>query len=179
MNTSHRRDRRPGPSLAAALCCAVGLVTLAAPLALTGCGPAEEPRAPLPEAQQVYSGVRGQVTSLATEGPAAQPLMIHHEHIPDFVGATGEVHQNADGTLGMKAMTMPFPEIAPGVSLEGIEAGDKVAFELSVAWEGTRPTYWISAIEELPADTALDFGAPMAMPEAPDAPGEDDADAQP
>lgn len=179
MKTIDRRHRRPGPSLAAGFCCALSMLTLAAPLALTGCGPAEEPRAPLPEAQQVYSGVRGQVTSLATEGPGAQPLMIHHEHIPDFVGATGEVHQNADGTPGMKAMTMPFPELAPGVSLEGIDAGDKVAFELSVAWEGTRPTYWISAIEELPADAELYFGGPMAMPETPDTTNDDDNDARP
>ncbi len=160
MNSNHLRLRRPGLSLAAVLCCA---------LSLAACGPAEEPEAALPEAQQVYTGVRGEVAALPTEGPAAQPLMIHHEAIPDFAGADGQVHQNADGTPGMKSMTMPFPAFAPGVSLEGIEAGDKVAFELSVAWENGRPTYWISGIEELPADTELDFGGPMAMPEMPDA----------
>jgi hypothetical protein len=139
------------------------LVTGAA-LVCVGCGGDEPAASVLPEAQQVYAGVHGKIVSLETSPPAAMPLTIRHEAIPDFVGSDGTVYRNNDGTPGMKAMVMPFPEVAPDVSMDGFAAGDVVAFDLSVAWNGTAPTYWISGIEKLPADTELDFGAQAQQP---------------
>ena len=130
----------------------------------------------------MYRDVRGRVTSLPTGGALSQPLFIRHEAIPDFVGADGEVHVNADGALGMKAMEMPFPEMAPGVSFDGIDAGDPVAFDFAVAWDGRSPRYWITRVEELPADTELEIAldVPAAAIENDDAgEAEEPADASP
>ena len=90
--------------------------------------------------------VRGQVVSLPT---ANDDLMVHHEAIPEYRSAAG---------VGMDVMTMPFP-LGEGVSLEGVEPGDKVSITFSVDYKvGWSPIgYRVIAIEELPADTELDF----------------------
>jgi len=99
--------------------------------------------------------VRGEVVSLPVEGQPLSELRIRHEHIPDFVNFAGENPVNAAGVRGMEAMTMPFPA-EPGVIPGGLAVGDKVLFTLAVDRESR--SYWVSRIEELPADTALDFG---------------------
>ncbi|QYU66420.1 copper-binding protein [Leptolyngbya sp. 15MV] len=131
---------------------------LAIPLALTPLGcerrsdstssapPASPQRGP---ADQVYT-VRGQIVALPDPTKPASQLQIHHEEIPNFVGAQGTV-------VGMKEMTMPFP-LAPGVSLEGLAVGDKVEFTFDV-WLKPRMTYHLSKIGKLPPDTALNFKA--------------------
>lgn len=73
--------------------------------------------------------VRGVVAQLPAGG--GSELMIEHEAIPDFVGASGD-------TVGMNAMTMGFPT-AKGVSLEGLAAGDSVRFTFEVRWGGSPP----------------------------------------
>lgn len=90
--------------------------------------------------------VRGQVVSLPT---ADDDLMVHHEAIPEY---------RKPGGTGMKTMTMPFP-LGEEISLEGIEPGDKVSITFTVDYEeGWSPiAYRVTAIEELPADTELDF----------------------
>ena len=61
--------------------------------------------------------VRGQIVSLPVAGDPASGLRIHHEPIPTFVGDDGQM-------VGMDAMTMGFTP-ATGVSLDGLEEGDK------------------------------------------------------
>jgi Cu/Ag efflux protein CusF len=92
--------------------------------------------------------VRGIVEKLpAAEGPD-KSLYIHHAAIADFRDENGK-------TVGMMAMTMPFP-VGDGVSLDGIEPGDPVEFTFSVRW---RPEtgYKVTAIHELPAGTVIHF----------------------
>lgn len=90
--------------------------------------------------------VRGQLESLPQEGQAE--LFLHHEAIPGFVDRKGE-------KVGMMSMTMPFG-VAPGVSLDGLAAGDKVEVTFDVRWERNPPPQ-ITAIRELPADTRLEL----------------------
>jgi len=95
---------------------------------------------------------RGVVTQVPAEGKPMRAFRVKHEPIDDF---------KKDGkTVGMDAMIMDFPP-AEGVSLAGIEPGDKVRlhFEtrteaetgLQVGWKATR-------VQKLPDDTALEFG---------------------
>lgn len=92
--------------------------------------------------------VRGEVIRLPIEGAHAAEMVIRHEEIPDFKGAGGDV-------VGMKAMAMPFP-IKQGLSLAGIEPGDKVRFSFAMDWQNNR--YQLESIEKLPAETELQFG---------------------
>lgn len=90
--------------------------------------------------------VRGQVASL----PAGDdPLQVRHEAIPEF--RNGE-------KMGMNVMTMPFP-LGEGVSLEGVQPGDKLSITFSVDYqEGWSPiNYRVVSYEKLPAETELDF----------------------
>lgn len=143
----------------------VGLILclFAAPwLAPSGCErKTGEPPAVYADEVQSY-WVRGIVVQLPDKGPPPRELKIHHEHIPEFVGRTGEIHINRDGVPGMKAMVMEFPELAPGVSLEGLSPSDKIRFEFTVKWlvspAGDRTPRWlVSAIEPLPADAEISF----------------------
>jgi len=144
-------DRSPRPTLAAALLC----LTLAA----AGCGgsgsagraQADEPAEP---PDQTYT-VRGEVAGMPREGDELRQIRIHHEPLPDFVGFEGKV-------VGMASMTMPFP-LADAVDVGGIEDGDKVEMTFEVRWEGSPPLRVVK-IEELPADTPLDFDSDETMP---------------
>lgn len=98
--------------------------------------------------------VRGEVDSL----PSASEdyLRVRHEPLPEY--------RAPDGKLGMPAMTMAFPT-GDGVSLEGLEPGDKVSITFRVIYKDNHHPlrYFATRIEELPADTELDFSA---LPEA-------------
>lgn len=94
--------------------------------------------------------VRAQVTRLPEPGQAPVSLWLRHEAIHDFVGRDGKV-------TGMDAMAMPF-DLAEGVALDGIEAGDIVEFTLVVDWEAEDPVH-VTAVRELPPDTKLVFAA--------------------
>lgn len=91
--------------------------------------------------------VKARVAQLPYQGSG---LYLEHEAIDDYRGRSGKVE-------GMHPMTMPFP-LAEGVSLEGIQPNDIVEFQLHVDWESDLPVQ-ITAIRELPPDTALDFRA--------------------
>ena len=89
--------------------------------------------------------VRGAVENL-TEARGAPVALIHHEAIPDFVDGYGEKRT-------MHSMAMAFG-VASGVSLDGIAVGDKVEVTFVVDRE-RYPTFQITAVRELPADTEL------------------------
>jgi len=116
--------------------------------------------------------VRGQIVGLPAEGRPFDELQIHHEAIPDFTDRDGNVmgSKNMAGmegmkdmkdtkpmATGMKAMTMPYP-VAKGLSLDGLAIGDFIEFTFDVTWGKDYPTYAITKITKLPADTKLDFG---------------------
>lgn len=121
---------------------------------LAACGGSAEGEAAvvaddLGEPRDVYT-TRGEVVALPRGGPQPRDLLIYHEEIPGFLGAGGDA-------VGMAAMQMPFPRVAPGVELDRLEPGDKVSFELKVRWDGASPVYWIDNLEELPAETPLEL----------------------
>ncbi len=111
--------------------------------------------------------VRGIVESLPEAGKPASELMIRHEAINDFVDGRGDV-------VGMNAMTMPFPAIAPSVALDGLAVGDKIAFEFSNTWSGPesarRPGWTIISVEKLPPETELTFAKKSTPPSKPSEP---------
>lgn len=111
------------------------------------------------EPDAVYE-VRGEIDRLPS---STGDLMIHHESIPTFTDKNSVV-------VGMNSMTMPFPELGPGVTLDGLAPGDKIAFTMAVWW--SPPQGWaITAIDKLPADTELDFTTPgVPTPEHPSEP---------
>lgn len=99
---------------------------------------------------RVYT-VRGEVRQLPNPAQPGSGLYILHQEIPDFTNREGQA-------VGMEPMTMPFP-VAEEVSLEGVQPGDPVEFELLVDWEGS-PEVQITGLRELPAGTKLDFEPP-------------------
>ena len=138
----------------------------AALLGVGGCS-SEAPAPQTAAFEQVYT-TRGIVKGLPDPSMPGNTLSIQHEAIPEFVNGAGEMS-------GMRSMTMPFPSLEPGVSLEGLEVGDKIRFSFGVTWRpsespgSTRriPSWTVTAIEELPADTELVFGErPAAVPAA-------------
>jgi Copper binding periplasmic protein CusF len=118
-----------------------------------GCAAPEEGTATKLDAK-TYS-VRGVVLQLPA-GPA-QELQIRHEAIPDFVGMDGKV-------APMAPMIMPFP--TPEGGLAGLAPGDKIRFELQVAWQAKQPLL-LRHVTKLPADTILDFTKPPVEEEKP------------
>jgi Cu/Ag efflux protein CusF len=114
-------------------------------LVLAGC--ADKAPGPPPKSYEV----RGMVRQVPEEGRPSSQLLIHHEAIPGFVDAEGQ-------SVGMSAMTMPFPVAEPALAA-GLAPGDKVLFELVVDW-GASPPLAIVRVEKLPAETVLDFTGP-------------------
>lgn len=130
-------------------------------LALCGLGcdrtpAAAQPVEPVVQGQTHVYVARGVITAMPSAGDFRAELRIYHEHIPTFRGKGGQVHVNADGVLGMKAMDMPFPSLASGVTLDGLAVGDKVEFELSVAYE-PRIEYSVTRLSKLPPETEISF----------------------
>lgn len=121
----------------------------AAFLLLAGCK-AEKPAPPAPPARSpdLYT-LRGEIVQLPAPGAKPAEVSIRHEAIPSFRNAAGEV-------VGMHAMVMPFA-VGPGVSIDGLEQGDKIRFRFAMDW--AENSIQIQSIEELPKTTALDFGA--------------------
>jgi Cu/Ag efflux protein CusF len=89
---------------------------------------------------------RGEVKQVPT--PGNSELFLHHEAIDDWTSRDGEV-------MGMDSMTMGFA-VADGVSLEGVQPGDKVEATLRVDWNAGVPVE-ITALRELPPDARLEF----------------------
>ena len=122
--------------------------------AVVGCSDPAAPEPTTPTFAEVYT-TRGIVERLPDPQRVGSDLHIQHEQIPEFVGRDGQV-------VGMRSMTMPFPTLAPDVSLDGLAVGDKVRFTFGVTWSqgttGRVPTWTVTHIEELPPDTELDLG---------------------
>lgn len=109
----------------------------------------EKKQAALAPADQTYT-VPGTIQALPVPGDVRQPLKIHHELIPHFVGSDGRV-------IGMPEMSMPFPDVAPGVDLSSLTVGQRVEFTFEVRWK-SEPRSLITRI--------------VPGPEAPSAPGD-------
>lgn len=116
-------------------------VLLMLTIAAVGCG--NRQAGPDTAGQVATYRVRGVVRSVGDGS-----LHIRHEAIPEFRDPSGDV-------VGMEAMSMEFA-VDDAVSLEGLNAGDKAAFELTVDWEAPQPAR-ITALEVLPRDTNLVF----------------------
>jgi Copper binding periplasmic protein CusF len=86
--------------------------------------------------------VRGKLISLPS-AYGKQSLQIHHEAIPDFKGRSGAV-------TGMKEMIMPFPDIAPQVSLSGLSPGAAVEFTFEVRWDAPPRTLVVRLVPLAP-----------------------------
>ncbi|MBK7403789.1 MAG: copper-binding protein [Phycisphaerales bacterium] len=100
--------------------------------------------------------VRGRIVTLPSADRPIDDLEIQHEAIPDYSDRDGKVYVNSKGVQGMSSMTMPFP-VAEGVSLEGLKVGDPVEFTFVVTWGEDYPTYAVTKIATLPADTKLEI----------------------
>lgn len=113
-------------------------------LVLAVCG-ADEPS---PAPPDTYSA-RGIVRQLPREGRPVE-LYIHHEAIPSFKDMDGKV-------VGMDSMAMPFAVADPAL-IKGLAAGDRVAFDFEMSWQGRDPLS-ITRLEKLPPETRLAFEA--------------------
>ncbi|MFW5921641.1 MAG: copper-binding protein [Polyangiales bacterium] len=111
-------------------------------LATTGC----DEEADLGEPDHTYT-TRGSIEKMPSDVPGEE-IHIKHEAIDDFVNREGEVE-------GMNAMTMPFSP-AEDVDTSKLSAGDKIRFDFEVRWDA-RPMLRIVSVDELPADTELEF----------------------
>ena len=134
----------------AALC--VGLVALGLgvglPSGLAGCAEKPPPAPTYGPAEHTYT-VRGEVVELPVANDPKTSFRVKHEPIPDY--------KNREGVaVGMATMTMGFTP-AEGVSLEGIQKGDKVEFVWEM-WYRPRMRERITSIRKLPAETQLNFG---------------------
>lgn len=127
------------------------LALMPAVAGLSGCQRQEGPAAEETQASTAHTySVRGVVRQLPQAGQAGVPFLIQHEAIDDYISVSGK-------PAPMAAMTMPFMA-ADGVDLDGLAAGDKVAFELRVDWQASAAML-ITSIEELPPQTALDLAS--------------------
>lgn len=113
-------------------------------------GGCREKKAEKPTVVHSYT-VRGQVVTVPVAGDPRTEFSARHEAIPEFKGPGGE--------LGMNTMVMPFP-LKDGVSLDGIEVGDKVEITFEVIYDTAKqtPVDWDAVgVKELPAETELNF----------------------
>ena len=125
----------------------VGLVVFGLMVGV-GC---EEKRPPAPAfgpAEHTYT-VRGEVVELPVANDPKTSFRVKHEPIREYKDREGKV-------VGMGTMTMSFSP-GPGVSLEGIEKGDKVEFVWEM-WYRPRMRERITSLTELAGGTELEFG---------------------
>ena len=129
-----------------ALC--VGLVAFGL-LAAGGCEQKKPPAAAESgPAEHTYT-VRGEVVEVPVAGNQMTSFRVKHEPIREYTDREGKV-------VGMGTMTMSFTP-GPGVSLEGIEKGDKVELVWEM-WYKPRMRERVTSIRELPADTVMNYG---------------------
>lgn len=118
---------------------------LCGPAALTGCSKDTPEQV---ESTSVAYTTRGQIVQVPDPDSPLSDLQIHHEEIPEFVSKSGEV-------VGMREMTMPFPP-AEGVSLRGLNVGDKVEVVFEVDWDN-KPYFQMTKITKLAPETELNL----------------------
>ena len=56
----------------------------------------------------------------------------------------------------MKEMIMPFPALAPGISLDGMKIGDAIELTFEVRWKET-PRMVVTALQKLPEGVKPDL----------------------
>ncbi len=108
--------------------------------------------------------MRGEIVRLPA--PGSREITLRHEAVPEFRDEAGKV-------VGMEAMTMPFTlaALVPRAALDGLQAGDRVAFTLEMRWRDPRAFAEISRITKLPPGARLSWeGTPPAPSRAPPAP---------
>ncbi len=142
----------------------IGWLAALVALLVGGCSPSPVPSA-APDA--TYS-VRGEIARLPTE--SSPELWIHHEAIAGFRDERGE-------TVGMDSMIMPFP-LTPGVAIDGLAPGDRIAFDFEVRWRGAGRPLAITRLELLPEGALLDFDEPAAGGAQPASAAEDGSSPQ-
>lgn len=98
--------------------------------------------------------VRGVIERLPEADKPSSYLHIHHEAIPSF--------KSGGKVVGMAEMAMPFP-VGTGVSLEGLQVGDRVEFTFEVQ-EKPRLDYHVTRITKLPPDTPLNLKIAIPAP---------------
>lgn len=125
-------------------------------LFLIACGESAPPTPARGPADATYT-VRARVLTIPDPAKPTAEFVVVHEPIPDFV--------NPNGTKGMPSMAMPFP-LKPGVTLDGIAAGDIVRITFDLWTKPGQRGYEATRVEELPADTVLEL-APSPGPHAP------------
>ena len=117
---------------------------------LAGCG--SKPEAPpAPENIALYT-VRGRIVQLPNPDRPAMELIVHHEALPSYMSG-GKV-------VGMASMSMPFPNLADGVSLAGLTVGEPISMTFEVEYDpgtGGPVGVVVTAITPLPPDTTLSF----------------------
>lgn len=125
--------------------------------------PANAASTALGPADQTYT-TRGVITTLppppssaaAQRAGLGQMLSIHHESIPTFKNKFGE-------TQPMKSHDMPFPNLADGLSLDGLAVGDKVELTFEVRWKHEK-TWVLTRLAKIASETPLDLGGRAATP---------------
>jgi len=143
-------------------------------LTLVGCqrsappSPVEAIGADAPEAQrgakQLSPGVwryttRGRIERLPRATGIERDLAIYHEALTAFYNRDGK-------DVGMDVMVMDFPSIAPGVSLEGLVAGDVVVFDFDVDWS-SQDVWTVTRLKRLPSNTPLELLPKTKVQDAP------------
>lgn len=91
--------------------------------------------------------VRAEIVSLPGGPTGARQLSLRHEAIDDFVDSSGKA-------VGMGSMVMPF-DLAPGVALDELRAGDKVEALIAVGWSPS--LLQVERLRKLPPETALEL----------------------
>jgi len=102
--------------------------------------------AQLAPADQAYT-VEGVIESIPSD-LSISPMSIRHQSIDEFVDREG-------AAITMHSMSMPF-NVADTVSTAGLAHGDAIRFTFEVRWESD-PILLVTALEQLPADHAVDF----------------------
>lgn len=144
------------PATCRTLLAAAAVACAALCVAPAGCARQAESEGAAQARPEFTYTVRGRIVALPDPDRPFQELEIRHEQIPDFKNREGKVFQSADGVLGMKAMTMPFP-VGEGVDLSALAVGDIVEFEFVTIWGPDYPEYRVTSMKPLPEDTELDF----------------------
>lgn len=130
----------------------IGIAAAVGCALLAGCKDQESPETSgADQGEVVRYTVRGQIAQLPEASDPKAEFRVRHEAIPEY--------KRTDGTLGMNTMTMPFP-LGDGVSLDGMQVGDIVELTFEVEYDPgfiKLRRYYTIKIEELPAETELDF----------------------
>lgn len=125
-----------------------------------GCDrPTAQSKLPARAADATYT-MRARVESLPEAGNPLSEFVVFHEPVDTFFDP------RAGRIVGMNSMSMPFSNLAPGVSPAGLTVGDAVEMTFAV-WYKTDvvdpakqviDTYVVQRLTKLPAGTELKFG---------------------